>query len=71
MAEGTVLSESAADEEVESFDLDAALVQQHALQPDVGDGMLPARVRTARDVQLDRIREPRQPILELLCQGGC
>ena len=65
-----VLPEPAADEEVEAFHLHAALVEQHALKPDVGDRMLPARVRASGDVELDRVGESGQPILELLREAN-
>src|SRR6186713_2724143 len=69
MSERAVLPESAADEEVEPFDLRAVLVEQHALQADVGDRMLAARVRAAGNVELHRVGESRQALLELLRQS--
>ena len=61
-------TDTAADEEVEPFDLLAAAGDENSLKADIGDPMLPARIRAAGHVQLDDMIERREAVVELARQ---
>ena len=66
MRNGAAPAKATADEKIESFHLLLSLLDEDALEPDVRDPVLPARVGASGDVKLERLVEPGQPFFQIL-----